>query len=122
MCGNAEEHVKAGAGYKYVFFDADVYKEQAQRAFLAEVGSAGSCSLYKASKDEHSEFALQMCNEKLMSVTHKQTGQDIYSWRSKEPHDYLDTMAMCYAVAAQQGLSSSAQIQASTSAIRKRKT
>lgn len=112
LCGNAEERVKAGAGYKYVFFDSDVYKELAQRAFLADVGSVGSCSLYKAPKEEHAEFALQICNEKLLSVQHKQNGQDIYSWKSKEPHDFLDTMAMCYAVAAQQGLSSTAPLQA----------
>lgn len=101
LCGNAEERVKAGAGYKYVFFDADIFKEMVQRAFLSEVGSAGSCSLYKGAKDEHSEFAIQVCNEKLLMVQHKQNGQDLYSWKSKEPHDYLDTMSMCYAVAAQ---------------------
>lgn len=110
LCGNAEEHVKSGAGYKYVFFDADMYKEAAQRAFLSEVGACGSCSLYIAPKDEHSEFALQMCNEKLLAVQHKQTGQDIYHWKTKEPHDFLDTMAMCYAVAAQQGLTSVTQM------------
>ena len=26
-------------------------------------------------------------------------------WKSKEPHDYLDTLSMCYAVASSQGLS-----------------
>jgi len=29
LCGDAREHVKAGAGSKYVFFDADYYKESA---------------------------------------------------------------------------------------------
>ena len=26
LCGDAQEHVKSGAGKKYVFFDADFYK------------------------------------------------------------------------------------------------
>lgn len=29
LCGDAQEHVKAGAGSKYTFFDADYYKETA---------------------------------------------------------------------------------------------
>ena len=29
LCGDAKEHVKSGAGNKYVFFDADFYKESA---------------------------------------------------------------------------------------------
>ncbi len=103
LCGNAEEHVKSGAGQKYVFFDADFYKEVAQRAFLSQVGASGSCSLYKGDRDEHTDFAIQMCNERLRFVQHK-AGRDFYTWASKEPHDYLDCMAMSYAVAASQGM------------------
>lgn len=54
--------------------------------------------------DEHRDFAIQVCNEKLRFVQHK-AGRDIYSWATKEPHDYLDCMSMCWAVAASQGLS-----------------
>lgn len=37
----------------------------------------------------------------------KKFGKDVYKWISKDPHDYLDCMSMCYAVAAANGLSSS---------------
>ena len=104
LCGDAQEHVKSGAGNKYVFFDADFYKESAQKALLCPSGAAGSCNLYYGDKDEHRDFAIQVCNEKLISIQHK-AGRDIYSWKSMEPHDYLDCMSMCYAVAASQGLS-----------------
>ena len=104
LCGDAQEHVKSGAGKKYVFFDADFYKEAAQRALLCPVGAVGSCTLYYGDVEEHRDFALQVCNEKLRFVQHK-AGRDIYNWASKEPHDFLDCMSMCYAVAASQGIS-----------------
>lgn len=104
LCGDAYEHVKSGAGKKYVFFDADFYKEAAQKALLCPVGAVGSCTLYFGDVEEHRDFAIQVCNEKLRFVQHK-AGRDIYNWASKEPHDYLDCMSMCYAVAASQGLS-----------------
>lgn len=39
-------------------------------------------------------------------MQHK-SGRDIYSWKSMEPHDYLDCMSMSYAVAASQGINGS---------------
>lgn len=104
LCGDAQEHVKAGAGSKYVFFDADFYKEAAQKALVCPFGAAGSCSLYYGDAEEHRDFAIQVCNEKLISV-HRRSGRDVYSWKSREPHDYLDCMSMCFAVAASQGIS-----------------
>ena len=104
LCGDAQEHVKSGAGKKYVFFDADFYKEAAQKALLCPIGAVGSCTLYFGDVEEHRDFAIQVCNEKLRFVQHK-AGRDIYSWTTKEPHDFLDCMSMSYAVAASQGLS-----------------
>jgi len=106
LCGDVREQIKSGAGNKYVFFDADYYKEMAQRSLLNPVGSAGSLSLYKGDSKEHAEFALQVCNEKLRFIQHKQDGRDIYTWTTKEPHDYLDTLSMSFAVAAQFGIGS----------------
>lgn len=103
LCGNAQEHVKAGAGQKYVFFDADFYKVAAQKALICPIGAVGSCNIYFGDADEHRDFAIQVCNEKLISMQHK-AGRDIYHWKSMEPHDYLDDMSMCYAVAASQGI------------------
>lgn len=73
---------------------------------LCPIGAVGSCTIYYGDVEEHRDYAIQVCNEKLRFVQHK-SGRDIYSWASKEPHDYLDCMSMCYAVAASQGLSGS---------------
>ena len=105
LCGDPAEHVKAGAGKKYVFWDSDYYREIVQKAFLANVGSPGSCTLYKGDPDEHSEYAMQVCNEKLLLIQHKKDGRDIYSWKTHEPHDSLDSTAQAFAIAATQGIS-----------------
>lgn len=67
----------------------------------------GTCTLFKGDADEHSEYAIQMCNERLLMVQHKKDGRDIYSWKSREPHDVLDATAQAFAVAASQGISGS---------------
>lgn len=105
LCGDSAEHIKAGSGQKYVFFDADLFKEMVQKAFLSELGAPGGCSIYDGDADEHSEFAIQICNEKLLFVKHSQDGRNHYNWKTQEPHDYLDCMSMCYAVASSQGIS-----------------
>lgn len=107
LCGNDQEHVKSGGGFKYMFFDADIYREMVQRAFISEVGSPGCCTLYNGDADEHSDFAIQICNEKLLFVKHNPDGRNFYTWKTMEPHDYLDCMSMCFAVASSQGISSS---------------
>ena len=108
LCGDSSEHARSGSGQKYMFFDSDVYREIVQKAFLSEVGAQGSCQLYNGTVEEHSEFAIQVTNEHIKFIKHRQDGRDEYFWTSKEPHDYLDTMSMCYAIAASQGLSSRA--------------
>lgn len=105
LCGDAQEHVKAGAGKKYVFWDSDFYRETTQKAFLAKVGMAGSCTLFKDKPEAHSEYAIQVCNERLLLIQHKKDGKDYYSWKSREPHDALDATAQAFAVAASQGIS-----------------
>lgn len=105
LCGDAQEHLKKGSGTKYVFFDSDFWKTSVQKAFLAPIMSPGSCSLYNADSDDHAEFAIQLCNEKLKFIKHHQNGKDEYFFKTKEPHDYLDCMSMCFAIAATQGIS-----------------
>jgi len=104
LCGDEAEQLKSGTGKKYMFWNADLYKERVQRAFLAEVGAAGGCSLYQGGEDEHTEFAIQFCNERLKGKSRRLDGRDEYFWKTSDPHDYLDTMAMCLAVAGSQGL------------------
>ena len=58
LCGDPQEHVKAGAGKKYMFWNSDFYRETVQKAFLANIGVEGSCTLFKGSADDHSEYAM----------------------------------------------------------------
>lgn len=105
LCGDAQEHVKSGAGKKYMFWNSDFYRETVQKAFLAKIGAPGSCTLFDGTTDEHTEYAMQVCNERLLLIQHKKDGRDIYSWKSREPHDALDATAQAFAVAASQGIS-----------------
>lgn len=109
LCGDAKERAMPGAGQKYIFFDSDYYKEKFQRAAISPLGAPGGLSLYKAPPEQHSDFAVQCTNERLKAVRRGPTGKDVYSWASREPHDYLDCMAMSYAIAGSQGISGQAQ-------------
>lgn len=88
-----------------MFWDSDFYRVSVHKAFLAVVGASGSCSIFEGDADEHSEYAMQVCNERLLLIQHKKDGRDIYTWKSKEPHDALDSTAQAFAVAASQGIS-----------------
>lgn len=119
LCGDAQEHTKSGAGKKYMFWNSDYYRESVQKSILAKIGLSGSLTIFESTPDEHAEFAIQVCNERLLLVQHKKDGRDIYSWKSKEPHDCLDSLAQAFAIAASQGISGG-NIQDATSANRKR--
>lgn len=105
LCGTPEEHVKAGAGWKYMFWNSDLYRELVHKAVLAPVGASGSLTLFAGDAEEHSDFATQLTNEKLLFIRHCQNGKDIYTWKTKEPHDMLDVVAQAFAAAASQGIS-----------------
>ena len=105
LCGDPQEHVKAGAGKRYMFWDSDFYRMTVHKAFLASANASGSCTLFNGTAEDHSEYAMQVCNERLLLIQHKKDGRDIYTWRTKEPHDSLDSTAQAFAVAASQGIS-----------------
>ena len=46
----------------------DFYKEAVQKALICPIGAVGSCTLYFGDADEHRDFAIQVCNEKLRFV------------------------------------------------------
>lgn len=58
LCGDSQEHIKANSGIKYMFFDSDVYREQAQRALLSPLYAQGSLSLYDGTPESHKDFAI----------------------------------------------------------------
>lgn len=87
---------------KWLAWNADEYKEKAQKAWGTETGGAGGLSIYDG-KANHYKFAAQIANERLKSKT-KIRGKDgrdcyAYKWNTKNPHDYGDCVAMCYALA-----------------------
>ena len=82
----------------WLAFNADLYKERSQKAWGTEVGAPGGLSLFDGNVN-HYKFAVQIANEKLVSKTvHGE--QTVYKWETKNPHDFGDCIAMCYALAA----------------------
>lgn len=94
-------------GRFWLAWDADALKERAQRAWLAEPGAPGGLSLFDG-RVNHAAFAVQVSNERIKSKTKTRSfdGRDrwAYVWDTREPHDYGDCLAMCYALAAADGL------------------
>ena len=87
---------------KWLAFNADEYKEKAQRAWDTETGGAGGLSIYDGGEN-HYKFAVQIANEKLKAKTktRDRNGRECYAykWQTRNPHDYGDCVAMCYALA-----------------------
>lgn len=105
LCGDSQEQLKPGAGKKYMFWDSDHYRATVQKAFLAPPNAMGGIQVFDGPAKIHTDFAIQVCAEKLLYVDHKQDGKDYYTWKSIGDHDCLDSLAQAYAVAASQGLS-----------------
>ena len=110
---NATVLCKDNDGRRWLAFNADEYKEKAQRAWATETGGAGGLSLFDGGAN-HYKFAVQVANEKLKGKTKTKTrdGRDCYAykWQTKNPHDYGDSVAMCYALAGSEGLTGSGEI------------
>lgn len=94
---------KVGIGSRWILWNADVYKEAVQRALLAPQLAPRGCTVY--ADGDHTDFAIQVCNEILRGKKPSGDGRDQYDWDSHDPHDFLDTMAMCYALAGRAGIS-----------------
>jgi hypothetical protein len=86
---------------KGVAFNADYWGEISQRAWLGEVGSPGSCSLFDG---HHRDFAEQICRERLSEKLSSKTGL-VWRWITQPGrHDYNDVMKMLYVGAAWHGI------------------
>jgi energy-coupling factor transporter ATP-binding protein EcfA2 len=93
-----------GTGRKWVAWNADYWREQAQKAWTGSVGAPGSCSLPAG---HHRDFAEQICREQLQGKS-EIGGQMVWVWNTAPgPHDYGDCMSMCYMGAAFQGIGTS---------------
>ena len=111
LCGDEKEQTKKGSGYKWLFFDSDFFREAVQRSILMPLGSPGGTVLYDALPMVHLEFASQICNELLKWKKTKADGRMEYHWKSKDPHDFLDTMSMLFAVAFSEGITTTSTIE-----------
>jgi len=93
----------------WLAFNADTYREQMQRAWGAETGAPGGCSLYDGGIT-HTEFAVQLSNERLIAKQKLLDGRIDFHWKTKEPHDFGDCLSMCYALAGSRGISGGTSI------------
>lgn len=89
---------------KWIAWNADHYRESMQRAWATETGGHGGLSLFDAGID-HSEFAAQVARETLRSKRNLPNGKIEYQWKTDDPHDFGDCLAMCYAIAGSEGIS-----------------
>jgi hypothetical protein len=84
----------------------DYWLEVSQRAWLGEIGSPGSLSLFAG---HHGEFAAQVARYKLMGKGNV-GGEMQWNWHTAPgPHDYADVVAQAYAAAAWQGIGTGGQ-------------
>ena len=91
----------AGVKRTWLNWNADYWKEAAQRAWLGSVGAPGSCSIYNGN---HGEFSEQICREILMGKADV-GGTMIWNYHTQPgKHDFGDCMAMCYTGSAWQGI------------------
>ena len=89
---------------RFIAYNQHYWCEVAQRAWLGSVGAPGSCSLFKKTKGDHSEFAEQICREKLIEKFDGKAGT-VWVWHSQPGwHDYGDAMYMAYVGAAWLGI------------------
>ncbi len=102
-------HVAKWRAGRVLAINADLYKETAQRSFLAEPGTVGSISLYEPNhKGEHNTLANELCGERLEEHV-KTPINDYYKWTHKPGArwDKLDAMTYARALLSVAGLSSS---------------
>lgn len=88
-------------GRKWIAWNADYWREMAQKAWTGSIGAPGSCSLPSG---HHRTFAEQICREQLQGKA-EVGGQMVWVWSTQPgPHDYGDCMGMCYMGAAWAGI------------------
>ncbi len=93
---------------QWIVYNADYWREIAQRGWTGEPGAPGSCSLPKGL---HTDFAVQVTREQLAGKDDV-GGRTVWVWASQPgPHDYGDCMHMAYMAAAMSGIGTGGQVQ-----------
>jgi len=117
MVGNPREQChecmvkKDGRKLVWVAWNADYWKEVAQRAWLGEIGSPGCASLYVG---HHEEFATQVCADKLIGKG--EVGGEMFWNFHKLPgkNNFGDAMAQAYALCAFLGIGTTGKVSVGT--------
>ena len=86
---------------QWIVWHADYWREIAQKGWTGAPGGPGSCSLPVG---HHSDFAEQICREKLIKKGDGLSGKTEWKWKENNPHDYGDCMAMAYMGASMAGI------------------
>lgn len=91
-------------GRKWIAWNADYWREQAQKAWTGTLGAPGSCSLPEG---HHRTFAEQICREQLQGKA-EIAGMMVWVWNTAPgAHDFGDCMSMAYMAAAWSGIGTS---------------
>jgi len=94
-------------GRKWISFNADYWREIAQKGWTGSVGAPGSCSLPTG---QHREFAEQVCREQLAGKDDV-GGRTVWVWNTAPgKHDFDDCMTLGYVGAAWGGIGTGGQV------------
>ena len=106
IAGEQAHRVVERRDRQWIIFNADYWREVAQRAWTGEPGAPGSCSLPSG---RHPDFADQLCRE-LLRGKDDIAGRTVWIWETHPgPHDYGDCMTMAFAGAALAGIGTGRQ-------------
>lgn len=106
LIGEELHRVVESRGRQWIIWNADYWREMAQKGWTGSPGSPGSCSLPKGN---HQEFVTQICREQLKGKD-EIGGRTVWVWDSAPgPHDFGDCMAMSYMGAALIGIGTGGQ-------------
>jgi hypothetical protein len=90
----------------WLLYNADYWREIAQKGWIGSPGAPGSCSLPAGN---HAEFAAQVTREQLTGKDDV-GGRTVWIWDSAPgPHDFGDCMHMAFVMAAASGIGTAGQ-------------
>lgn len=103
-------HVTQSDNGNFVAFNADLWRETSQRAFLADPGAPGGFTIFDAPPGAHADFAAHVTAEKIVNKYQTDAGPR-WEWAHQPGSnwDYGDALTGCYVAAATQGLSASGE-------------
>jgi hypothetical protein len=105
--GEQYHHVMERRDRQWIVYNADYWREVAQRGWTGEPGAPGSCSLPRGS---HPDFAAQVTREQLAGKDDI-GGRTVWVWNTAPgAHDYGDCMHMAYMGAAVAGIGTGGQV------------